>query len=100
MKLILENWKRFLKEARPQPLPQRILHDVGSYSGDVTPGTYDSPKDVRDKQKPSVGYGANEDLIDGVKVLMDKAPQDWMIITAKNVGSVETFANPTDPNDK
>jgi len=99
MKLILENWKKYLKEARPQPLPQRVLHDIGGYGGDVTPGKYDDERKLRDRQKPSVGYGADESLIDNVKVLMDKAPQDWMIITAKNVGSVETFANPKDKQD-
>jgi hypothetical protein len=96
MKTLLENWKKFIKEARPQPLQQRVLHDIGGYSGDVTPGKHDDERKSRDKRKPSVGYGADEDLIDGVKVLMDKTPQDWMIIAAKNVGSVSTFANPID----
>ena len=96
MKLLFENWRRYINEARPQPLQQRILHDIGGYSGDVTPGTYDSPKDVRDKQKPSVGYEADENLIKDVKLLMDKTPQDWMFITAKNVGAVGVFAKQKD----
>jgi hypothetical protein len=99
MKTLFENWKKFIKEARPQPLQQRVLHDIGGYGGDVTPGKYDDQRRLRDKQKSSVGYDADESLIDNVKVLMDKAPQDWMIITAKNVGSVETFANPKDKQD-
>lgn len=99
MKLLFENWRRYLKEARPQPLQQRILHDIGGFSGDVTPGTYDSPKDVRDKQKPSVGYEADENLIKDVKLLMDKTPQDWMFITAKNVGAVGVFAKEKDQKD-
>ncbi len=99
MKLILENWKKFIKEARPQPFPQRVLHDIGGYGGDVTPGKYDTERRLRGRQKPSVGYGADEQLIDNVKVLMDKAPQDWMFITAKNVGSVGTFADPKDKED-
>ena len=91
MKILFENWRRYIKEARPQPLQQRILHDVGGYSGDVTPGKYDDEKTLKDRQRSTVGYGADENLIDGVKVLMDKAPQDWMIITAKNIGAVENF---------
>lgn len=96
MKLLFENWRRYINEARPQPLQQRILHDIGGYSGDVTPGTYDSPKDVRDKQKPSVGYEADENLIKDVKLLMEETPQDWMFITTKNVGAVGVFAKEKD----
>jgi len=104
MKLILENWKKYLKEARDArgiPVPNRTLWDVPSYDGDVTPGKHDDERKSRDKRKPSVGYDASKDksLIDGVKVLMDKTPQDWMIIAAKNVGSVSTFANPEDKQD-
>lgn len=92
MKLLFENWRRYLREQ----FDDEELHDFGSYSGDVTPGTYDSPKDVRDKQKPSVGYGADENLIEDVKLLMKKTPQNWMFITAKNVGAVGVFANKKD----
>jgi len=99
MKTLLENWNKFIKEARPQPLQQRVLHDIGGYGGDVTPGKYDTERRLRGRQKPSVGYEADESLIDGVKVLMDKTPEDWMIITAKNVGSVGTFADPKDKED-
>lgn len=99
MKLLFENWRRYIKEARPQPLQQRILHDIGGYSGGVTRGRYDDEKTFRDKQKPSVGYGADEDLIKDVKLLMEETPQDWMFITAQNVGAVGVFANKKDQED-
>lgn len=91
MKILFENWRRYLNEARPQPQLQRVLHDIGGYGGDVTPRKYDDEKMTRVRQKSTVGYGADENLIKDIKILMDKAPQDWMIITAKNVGSVEDY---------
>jgi hypothetical protein len=91
MKLLFENWRKYLKEAREQPLEKRILHDIGGFSGNVPPSPYDTPKSVKDNQRSTPGYGADENLIKNVKHLMDKTKQDWMFITAKNVGSVSSF---------
>lgn len=91
MKLLFENWRKYINEARPQPQLQRVLHDIGGYGGDVTHRHYDDEKMRRDRQRSTVGYGLSDDDVAKIKTKMEDTPQDWMIIAAKNIGAVEDF---------
>lgn len=95
MKLLFENWRRYINEARPRPQVPNVLHDIGGYGGDVTHRPYDDEKMRRDRQRSTVGYGLSDDDVAKIKTKMEDTPQDWMIIAAKNIGAVEDF-NPQD----
>jgi len=94
MKLIFENWKRFLKEARDArgiPVLDRTLFDVPSYSGNVTHRNIDTDNERRSNERSTPGYKASEKFLKSVKSRMDKTPQDWMFVTAKNYGTVSSL---------
>ena len=71
MKLLFENWKRFLKEGP--------LDDFAEYS------EYETPK------APSIGYGlGNETFVKRAKEIMAPTGDNWVIITVGDVSGLES----------
>ena len=80
MKLLLENWKRYIKESEEE------LWDIGEYNPDPSK-RYRSGYENR-----SVGYGVTEDypsFVSDVKSLMSKTGDRWVLITIDDVNYID-----------
>jgi hypothetical protein len=78
MKLIFENWKRYLKEARERPQLTRTLHSVGNYP---------APEDMKlGRVLPSIGHSEieNPKFVEDMKTIFKGTEGNWVVIFMKN----------------
>ncbi len=76
MKLLLENWKQYIKESEKKEF-SRSLYDFAGYDSSIG--------------EPSIGYGQVNDpsFISRSKEIMSKTGDNWVIITLSNVNEAE-----------
>lgn len=80
MKLLIENWKRYIKESEEE------LWDIAEYNPDP------SKKYRSGYRNKSVGYGVTEDypsFVSDVKSLMSKTGDRWVLITIDDVNYID-----------
>jgi hypothetical protein len=85
MKTLLENWKRFVKEARDAPVIPRTLH------------SYERGPSVQDriKKAPSVSYKQVQqpEFVESVKTLFNKTEDKWVIIVLDDAHAIQEEVN-------
>ncbi len=85
MKLLFENWRRYVKEARDRPIPFQTLH------------SYERGPSVQDRYRKIAGVSYQQieqpEFVESVKTLFDKTEDNWVIVVLDDTHKIKDVVN-------